>query len=218
MAQPATSVSTATKGNDKSIDWAALRPGEVDYEDALNSETVKKTWAKMYRLGGLNSPNEQTQAAFRLAVYVYACKNGTSRAGNYRGMITMADGNSFPASVILEATGKMAVRKFFRGNMVESYKALKQSGAMEQDERFVARVADLQISADCAFAVADWLSGCPGMTPAESAAHAKSLEFSLSRARRARGGHSLEDEEEKVVHKGLEAQGSFEPSGQNIVF
>jgi hypothetical protein len=155
------------------------------------------------------NPDEKVQASCRIAVYKYLCINGTSREGSYAGTITMSDGNSFPASVIPLAAGKMQIRKFMRGNMQESYDALKSSRTMDVEARFIAKQAKLGISADCAFAVADWMTDCPLFTPAEGAAHEKSLMHGLERSRRARGGKTLEEVETSRVDDSLHAQGGL---------
>jgi hypothetical protein len=168
---------------------------------------VAEAWKKLYFNAKLSNPDEKTQAACRLAVYKYLCLNGTSREGTYSGLITMSNGESFPSSVIPLATGKMQIRKFMRGNMVESYESLKSSRAMDTENRFIAKQANLGISAECAFAVADWMTDCPLFTPAESAAHGKSLVHGLERSRRARGDQTLEGVEKARVDEGLRAQG-----------
>jgi hypothetical protein len=192
-------------------DWTRLAPKSVDSEDALGADTVARDWQKMYDLAQLRNPNEVQRKAFRLAVYVYGVKNGTSREGAYRGEIQMSDGFKFSSSVVPQATGKMNIRKFFRGNMEESYVALKKSKAIENEPRVVAKAASLGIPAECAFAMADWLTDCPDFTPMETAAHAASFNRSVSRARRARGGHTLEDVEQDRIGQELDAQGPSEP-------
>jgi len=206
--------------NAGAIQWDDLVPKSVDDEDSMSAEKVKVVWLDMYARAGLRNPSEGVQAAFRLAVYVYAAKNATSRQGNYRGSFTLADGTKVDASVIPAATGKMNIRRFFRGNMEESYVALKRSRAMEQEKRFIAKAADLGITSDCAFATADWLAGCPDLTPAEAAAHNKSFVNGLERAKRSRGGKTLEDVEDGLNDKELSVQGRFDAPlpGKEVTF
>lgn len=201
---PSSSSSNVRAGE---IDFEALRPLAVDSEDALGSRKVQTLWQKMYRAAKLNNPSETVQQSFRMAVYVYAAKNGTSREGNYSGEVTMSNGHTFAASIIPTSVGKMEIRKFFRGNMEESYTFLKRSKAMEMDERFVSKAAALGISGENAFAMADWLTDCPLFTPVEAAAHNKSFTHSISRARRAREGRSLEQVESARLDDDLHAQG-----------
>jgi len=199
------------------IDWGAIVPVSFDSEDAMNPARVAAKWQYMYTLAGLRSPGEETQAAFRLAVYAYACRSGTSREGTYSGEIVMADGTKFTAAVIPRAVGKIDIRKFFRGNSAESYEALKLSRVMQGDERFVAKCEELGIGAEEAFATADWLGDCAQMTPSERVAHSKSLNYGLSRARRARDGRALEQVEEGRVEKGLQVQGNLDQGSSSKI-
>jgi len=203
------SVASDGSASSKATDWAALRPKHVDAENAMNPRSVALVWQKMMQKAGLGSASELDQKAFHLAVYVYACKNGTSREGNYAGTIVTSTGHVFQADVIPYATGKMNIRRFFRGNMEESYHSLKKSESMEQDEAFIARMAGYGVSAECAFATADWLADCPFFTPAESSAHNTVLNYSLARSRRARGGKALEAVEGQRLGEGLEVQGAL---------
>jgi len=200
-------------------DWKAVKPTGVDHEDTMNSAKVKKVWTEIYKLAGLKNPDETTQRAMRMAVYVYGCLNGTSREGNYNGEMRLSNGTAVPASVIPRATGKMQIRQFYRGNMNESYEALKQSGVIEEDERFVAKVAQLGISASCAFATSDWMGDCPLFTPAETAAYNASFNVGLQRSRRARDGKTLEGVEQSRTEERLDAQGPSEgpaPVGRSV--
>lgn len=203
----------------KAVDWTSVKPLAVSHEDALDPAKVKNVWAEMMKLAGLKAPDEKLQAAFRLAVYKYAHANGTSRVGQYEGEMTLADGTKVPAAVIPRATGAFAIRKFFRGNMVESYVALKESGIVEEDERSVAKVVKYGVSASCAFATADWMSDCPMFTPAETSAHEKAFTYAVERSRRARGGRNLETVEGQHLRTGLKAQGQLDADGgENIEF
>jgi len=195
-------------------DFSDILPKSVGDEDSLSRSTSAKIWGKMYATAGLRSPNEKEQRAFRLACYVYAAKNGTSREGLYKAEITMANGHIFNSSVIPECAGKMEIRKFFRTNMDESYDLLKKTKAMENEPRFIAKAAGFGISQDTAFAMADWLTGCSKMTPSEEQAHNKSFAYSVDRARRARDGHTLESVESHRLKEDLAAQGDF--SGRDL--
>jgi hypothetical protein len=192
---------------EEKVDWSGFKPTEVGFEDAMSMSQCKKVWEKIYLGAGVPSGSEDEKRSIRAACYVYATLNGTSRAGNYAAEIKSSTGVSFNASVIVQATGKLAIRKFFRGNMVEAYRFLKTSGVMETYDRFVANVANKGISAECAFATADFLGDCPLFTPAENKAHQTEFVTSTERARRARGGRSLEDVERAEVREVIETQG-----------
>jgi len=188
-------------------DWSDLAPKFVAHEDTMSPERVADCWGRIYTAAGLVSPSEKTQAACRIAVYLYLFVNGASREGAYAGDCVMSDGHKFSASVIPHVVGKFAIRRFARGNAEESYEALKKSGAVAKNPRLVAAAADIGIGADEAFAMADWLDGCSMMTPSEINACARAKTYALSRSKRARGGHTLEEVEDKRVDEGLSAQG-----------
>lgn len=206
MAEKATTAQ-AVRADSDSVDWTALVPKNVGYENAMGAEQVKVVWAKMMQLAGLRAPNETKQRAFKLAIYVYGVLNGTSREGEYKALIELNDGFKFSSSVIPLATGKVEIRKFYRGNMVDSYLALKGSKAIEGYDEFVAKAAQFGVAADVAFALADWMTNCALFTPAETRAHETSFNSALSRSRRARSGRSLEEVESDRHVESLEAQG-----------
>jgi len=191
----------------KEVDWAALKPVRVDHEDAMSEQEVQKKWTEMYKLAGLRSPSEKTCQSFRLGVYHYVMVNGTSREGQYSGEIVLADGTKFEASVIPKAVGLLSVRRFFRGTMRESYRALKDSETALLDPRFIAKCSEYGVAAAHAFATADWFRDCPDFAPEEAKAHARAFDYSVSRARRARGGHNLESVEQGRRDAKLETQG-----------
>jgi hypothetical protein len=225
MAQPteratADAVKAAAKSVNDAFDWASVAPKFIAKEDAMDPYKVKVVWANMFSAAGLKAPTEKQQMAFKLAVYVYGKKNGTSREGQYSGLVQLADGFEFNAAVIPQCTGKMEIRRFFRGNMMESYDALKNSRVIENDPVEVAKAAKMGISASAAFATADWLTDCPKFTPLEAQAHEASFSYSISRARRARDGSSLEGVEKNRMMEGLASQGHFEgpPSSGRVDF
>jgi len=187
--------------------WNDATPKIVSFEDCLGQEANSKAWEKLYAATGLKSPNEKERRSVRAAVYVYCAKNGTSREGEYSGTFVLAGGQTVDAAVIPRAAGKMKIRKFLRANMIESYIFFKETGVMEQDDRFVAKAAAFGISAECAFAMADWLDDCPMFTPAEAKAHTTVFNKSIDRSKRARGGKTLETIEDERVTEGIEVNG-----------
>lgn len=211
MAKVESSTAQQKTVESSTIKWSELTPISVDFEDAMGPKRVAEVWQKMMIKAGVRSASEDTQRSFRLAVYVYGALNGTSREGNYKGEIKMSTGHAFDASVIPQSTGNLEIRQFFRGNMVESYHALKLSGAIAANERMVARAAALGISADCAFAMADWMASCPLFTNNEAKAHDAAFVYSVQRSRRARGGRNLEAVEGDRRESVLESQGPVEP-------
>jgi len=179
----------------------------------MGPQATKKAWSRIYAYAGVSSGNEAEKRAIRLALYVYCCLNGTSRAGVYSGSIKTSSGHEFSASVLSRGVGVESIRRFMRANADESYEALKESGVMEKDDRFVAHVAKLGISAENSFATADWLDGCPKMTQAEKAANEAARDRGLERAIRARGGRTLEDVEEIRRGKSMRVQGALSHDG-----
>jgi hypothetical protein len=192
--------------------WVDLKPKSIGFENAMGAEQVAEVWKKIYvAVGGAS--DETKKSAVRLAVYTYAMINGTSREGAYRALCKTSYGTTFPASVISQSTGRMEIRRFFRGNMTESYEALKASDVATDYPDFVASAATKGISADCAFATADWLTDCYLLTPAEERAHNVSFTISVEKSRRARGGHRLEEVEADRISDSLAAQGPMASGG-----
>jgi len=201
----------SSKGSGKasvSDEWADYVPQSVDREDELSTARVSEVWSAVYAEAGLSSGTEKEKKAARCGVYLYGLLNGTSRAGRYNGLIQTSTGVVFEAAAVPRAAGKFNVRRFYRGNMTESYEFLKYSGAVQQQKKFLALAAERGVDAEHAFALADWLTGCPLFTPVEASVHNKAFEFNIQRARRARGGRSLEEVEFEGEHAQLKAQGT----------
>lgn len=189
------------------VDWTSVVPKMVDSEDTMGVEQNKRTWEKLYKEAGLSTSGEDDRRALRAAVYVYCVKNGTSREGEYSGDMVLSTGKTVNASSIVRAAGKMRVRRFLRANAKESYDFFKASRVMEADDKFVSKCASLGISAENAFATADWLGDCPLFTPGESRAHEATFTRGIERARRARDGKTLEAVEGDRQDANLHAQG-----------
>lgn len=189
----------------KTNKWIAAAPKAVDSENALGPEKVRAAWAKMYTAAGVSG--EEGQMQLRAAVYLYGLINGTSREGSYKGFMKLANGMSVSASVIVAAVGGTEIRKFFRGNMEESYEALKIMPLADLAPAVVVKAAELGCAADEAFATADWMSNNHRFTPGELRVHNLAFTTSVSRARRARSGQSLEDVERGRLHEMVASQG-----------
>jgi len=198
---------TEERRSDGGVAWGSLKPKEVGYENAMGKDQVKEMWKKIYERIGRGAKSEKERQAIRLAVYTYAMINGTSREGTYGARIRTSDGTEFSAAVIPQVTGKLAIRKFFRGCMHESYEALKESDVAADYPEFISKAASLGIPADCAFAMADWFTDCALFTPLEAKAHLTSFNNSVARAQRSRGGRKLEEVEQGRLDDSLESQG-----------
>jgi len=200
------------------VDWNAVIPKAVDYEDSLNPVKVRERWEAMYKLAGMATVGEDEKRMLRAAVYVHGALNGASRVGDFEGMLTLANGKVVPSSVIVNAVGKQSLRRFFRSNMNESYECLKNSAVMERYSKFIKKGSVLGISAENCFAMADWLTNCPLFTPMEEKAHTLSLEYGITRAYKARGGKTLEEIEKQRVQGALDVQGPAESGGKEVTW
>jgi hypothetical protein len=186
-------------------EWEKFTPKFVSAEDSMSPKDVAMVWQRIYKAAGANG--EDAQKAVRVAVYVYGRVNGTSRAGNYQGECVPSTGSSFPAAAIPQATGSLVIRRFYRGNMAESYQALKHTGWLVNHPRVLAGAARLGVGPSEAFAMADWMKDCQYFTPAETRAFEASFTTGIERATRARGGQSLEQVEAEGTRETMEAQG-----------
>lgn len=187
-------------------EWTELIPKEVTPADSLSVAESEKNWQEMYKLAGLATGSEKQKKAFRAWAYVQGCLNGTSRQGDFRGVDKLFDGTPVEAAIIPRVLGR-DIRKHYRANMDESYKFFKTTRVMETYSRFIKKCAGLGIGASEAFATADWLDDCPHFTPGEAAAHAKSFNTSLARARRARDGKTLEQVEDEDLAQAIRVNG-----------
>jgi len=187
--------------------WVKFKPKTVSYEDTMVSSRAKEIWSKIYAVAGARDENDQK--AVRAAVYTYCALNGTSRVGNYGGVMHLANGRELQAAVIPRYASK-DIRKFLREKMEEAYNFFVESRVMEDHSRFIARAANLHIAPADAFAMADWMSDCPMFTPAQKAAHDKSFNYSIERSRRARDGQTLERVEDGQLQAELSVQGPSE--------
>jgi len=188
------------------LPWAELAPKNVDRVRVMSEDKVTRKWEVIYKMAGLRNPSEVTRASLRLAVYVYLFRNGSTRVGEYSGEISLVDGHVFPAAVIVRAVGAMDMRRFMRGNAVESYVAMKTSKVIEDDPSDVAKAAELGIRAEDAFAMADWFDLCPVLTPSEKLAHEKAFKYRISRASKSRGNNTLEGVEDEALEDKLAVQ------------
>lgn len=205
MAESAKNVNAASTSSGTRSVWDECKPKSIDRVNVMSHDRVEQLWERMYAEAGLRNPTEQERRMFRMALYVYCWYNGTSRVGEYSGYCTMTNGKKFPAAVLPRVVGKMDVRRFMRGNMQESYEALK-SGVIEEDTQAVALATAYGVRGSDAFALADWLTGCPLFTPEEGAAHNRVFNHRVTRANLARGGKSLDQVEDLQRDDGLSAQ------------
>lgn len=191
-------------------EYSKLVPAHVDDVTTMSEDKVNATWEAIYKLMGVSSAGEDEKKAIRCGVYTYARKNGTSRAGGWNKTFTTANGKTYEAACVLAVTGKFELRRFFRGNERESYKYLKYSGVVESTPKLMMEGEQYGVAPECVFALADWLDDCPFLMPEEKQAHEKARVYNYERAKRARGGKSLEAIEDEQRAKALEVQGPLE--------
>jgi len=172
------------------------------YEDTMPKAQVDLVWTAIYKAAGANQ--EPQHDAVRVAVYGYGARNGTVSVGAYRRSIETSDGLSFDSAVIPRAA-KDNIRQFYRGNMNDSYTALKESGELADDDRFMTRVLNKGVPSHAYIALCDWMKDCPQMTATESEHHLRLFSLAVHTANIGRGG-SLEDvKASRVEHAELGA-------------
>lgn len=203
----ATTTSSSGAGT-KKVEWKKYRPKALVYEDTVLLRSLDEIWADIYRAVGANNEAQQREA--RVAAYAYAATNGTSREGNYEGVMVAASGWKFPASVVIRFTTKSHIRRFFRANMNESYEALKESEVLVDDERFMSGVVNDGVPAEAYMAKCDWLKDCSLMTPQERYHHDRLFVAKKKAADIARGGslESVEADRYSAVQGAEDSQSS----------
>jgi len=211
-----TGVATTSTTEDS---WANYVPPRFAHEDCLSEELAAQVWAQIYKAAGHPSGSEQDKKSIRCGVYTYCAINGCSKEGDFLLNVECSNGASFPASVVLKASSGR-VRKLLRVSMNESYKFLKESHALERDDRFISKRNAFGVAAETAFATVDWLDYCPLFTKVEEEAHNTYFNVAASRARRARGGKDVDQLAAERIEAGLDAQGPevSAPSGSPFQF
>lgn len=201
-----------------SDEFADTKPQNVGTDDSMDTAEVAVVWGKIYAAVGAESAQEPEKRKIRTGCYTYCALNGTSRVGRYSGKIRTADGRVFAAAVLPLCVGKQEIRRFMRGNMLEAYRFFKRTKVMEDYPRFVAKWEAMGVGRSVAFATADFLTDCPLFTPEESSAHAKAFRYNIEKAKRARGGKSLEEVEAEEEELTMEAQGPEHTAGRVVDF
>lgn len=203
---PAAPVVTMSSG--ARVDWTRFTPVAVGSEDAMSPQEVKRVWESIYAAVGKATASEAERNEIRFALYVYAAVNGTSPQGKYSADVKTASGHTFSAAVIPRCVGRHMIRAFFRANMDEAYEALKSTRALEVlAQRYVTAWEQRGVPRELVFATADFLRNCRHFTPQELEVNVLASNFGISRARRARGGKTLEQVEREEVEETLRAQG-----------
>jgi hypothetical protein len=199
------------------VEWAKRRARQVDYEDSVTLRSSREIWASLYAAAG--ATNEQDQEDVRMAVYEYCALNGTSREGNYAGRMKTAGGKEFAAVSLAHAATKGQIRRFMRGNMRESYVALKESGALMDNARFMAKVAQDGVPADAYMAECDWMTFNPMFTPLESVHNARLFSVRRDAAEKNRGGslELIENSRFKTIEGVRDDAGSEQDGGRGVL-
>lgn len=194
--------------------WLTRKPLRVDYEDTMAREDVAKVWEAVYEQA--KARNEEQKAATRLAVYVYGAKNGTVRVGNYGGTIQVSYGQKFSAKVISTAC-KGTIRQFYRGNMDESYEALSESRALNDDERLVARALSQNVPLAAIISLCDWFKDCSKMSQQEQQHHDRLFTIKNAAAYANRGGTSDAVQNRLVAETEMGGMEVRSPAGQPVM-
>lgn len=211
MKGDASSAGTSVRGEE----FASMVPMHVDTVNVLSPAKKDAVWNKIYAAAGLGSGSEVEKKSLRCAVYVYTAVNGTSPSGEYTGDIRSSKGTTLAASALPTAAGQLNIRRFMRANARESLRFFRESRVLESRDELLAKCDMYGIRGDDAVALCDWFDTTVGLTPREQAAQASIKNFSLKRARAARGGKSVETVREELLDDNVEAQGDILPKSAN---
>lgn len=199
MAKPADGGIAPMTPATKETSWEHVAVGEPEHEDRMDREQAKRVWTALQSAGGLSG--EPAMREVKLATWVYATINGSSRYGNYQRNIVTGSGTKIPASVIPRQVGRDRIRQFLRADVEEAYRALKQSSALLKDSVYVAICAENGVPVDYVHCGADFLRGCSLLTPEEQrySQMLRNVKFTKAAASRSRP-QDLQIEEQAQVH------------------
>lgn len=196
----------------RDVDWASFAPKSVPFEDSVLPHSVNNYWERIYAEVGAD--DEKKHVEVRLALYAYCAKNGTSREGNYEGVMKTASGMTVPADVLPRVVTKYLIRRFMRACAEESYLSLKLSGCLLADERFIARIMANGVPTDAYMATCDWLRESAMLTPQE-AHHNERLFVARRKAADVARGGTLDSVEARRVENavGVHDEGADRDNG-----
>lgn len=184
--------------------WADVAPPEIEHEDRLPSHVAQEKWNAIFRL--FDATNEGAQKEVKLAVYAYYAVNGASVRTLHSRDINTGGGVSVLAADVRECIGETQIRKFLRSDVNEAYSALKETETLERDEVFVKKAMAKGVPRGFAHCAVDFLRGCSLMTPEEEVYAEMHFNNSIRRARAARGGATITEEDERSRDRVLSAQ------------
>lgn len=172
------------------VDWSGVAVPVTEHEDRMPADDAQRVWNEIYRL--FNAAGESAQLEVRLAVYAYYAVNGASTQTKHSREISTGGGEVAAASDVMKCIGVQRIRQFLRSDVREAYDALKDSEVLEADEVAVSKAEEKGIPKGCTFLMADFLRGCPSLTPEEKKIADSAFIYSIARARGARGGLTVE--------------------------
>lgn len=184
--------------------WADVAPPVIEHEDRLPAHVAQEKWTEIYRL--FDATNESAQREVKLAVYAYYAVNGASVRTLHSRDINTGGGVSVLAADVRECIGETQIRKFLRADVDEAYSALKETEALERDEVFVKKAMSKGVPRGFAHCAVDFLRGCSLMTPEEEIFAEAHFNNSIKRARNARAGLTIDEEDNRRRGSTLDAQ------------
>lgn len=196
--------------------WGNVAVPRVEHEDRMAVEEAEAVWNRIYSL--FRAAGEEARNEVKLAVYAYYAVNGSSPQTPHSKDIVTGGGVSVASADVLDAIGsRELIRRFLRAHVEEAYSALKESEVLATDDVYVAKVADKGIPRQYAYCGADFLRGCGLLMPVEKDYADRAFNYSVQRARSARGGRTVEQIDEESRDARLTAQREVAPVVQSRV-
>lgn len=192
--------------------WSNVALPEVEHEDRLPLGEAAETWNGIYRL--FRAGGEDAQKEVKLAVYAYYAINGASRRTKHSRDITTGGGASVLASDVLDVIGEKKIRQFCRADVNEAYSALKESGVLENDEVFAHLAMEKGVPRGSLHCAVDYLRGCSLLTVEEKEFARNHFNASIEKARNARGGLTIDEEDRLIDNRRLSAQREHSRTGR----
>eukprot|EP00249_Psilotum_nudum_P025497 c30029_g1_i1 orf=112-768(+) len=173
--------------------WGNVAIPEIEHEDRLSASDARDVWNDVFRL--FRATGEEAQREVKLAVYAYYGVNGASRRTKHSRDINTGGGASVLASDVGNVIGMHRIRQFLRADVAEAYSALKETGVLENDEVFVSKAMEKGVPRGFMHCAVDYLRGCSLLTEEEKIYVDHHFSYSIQRARGARGGLTVDEED-----------------------
>lgn len=206
MANTANSSATAAAMETAPGGFADMVPASVPVAKVMSPNDNRVVWEEIYAKAGIASKGEDVKRALRCAVYLYWAINGTSPEGSYTGNIVTAKGTSFPVSIVVAASTRLAVRQFARANATEALAFFRATRVLQQQQVLVAKADELSVTLDSLVGMVDFFDSVAGLTPVEKACQSAMKNYGLVRARNSRGGRDTQTLVAERRNENLDAQ------------